>query len=488
MSELRIEYMPLAALQRWPRNPKRHNQPLLDDSVERFGFVQPLLIDEASGKLVAGHGRLELLEMMHRAGRPAPPRIVSENGDWLVPVIRGVDFRNTREAEAYLLADNRLVELGGWDTDELRDILLEYDAKTELAGIGVTESDLADWDTFAAKLNRELDAELEPDDDDERAPLSFPLFSSDEIIESAFEFYRARGFPYVELPLHVRMQKLNALASMSIERAKRFTHSTIADCYHPHRFAAHAKNKKSPLEAFDDDRRLRHALRMTLDSSNRIGIGYIAFLSLVLGTQAAANFRPGVALAFYRRFAKPGGIVLDPCTGYGGRLVGWIASQIGGTYVGCDPASETHAANLRLARELAPSSDVRLHNLPFEDADLSEYAESIDFALTSPPYFDKELYSDEPTQSRLRYPTFELWCSSFLDALIAKTYAALRPGGVFALNIDDVDGHPLANEAQARARAHGFERSAVERLDLKDSVGKGNQNSAEPIFLFRKPR
>lgn len=121
---VRVEYVALSAIQRWPRNPKLHDKGRIDNSIERFGFIQPLVVDESSGQLVAGHGRLESLLGMQANGKDPPKRItVGADGEWLVPVIRGVGFATEQEAESFLLADNRLVELGGWDAEQLGKML-----------------------------------------------------------------------------------------------------------------------------------------------------------------------------------------------------------------------------------------------------------------------------------------------------------------------------------------------------------------------------
>jgi hypothetical protein len=103
---MRIDYVPLEEVKAWPRNPKLHDLSTLGDSVRRFGFIQPLLIDERSGQLVAGHGRLETLLKMQSEGSDPPDRVKKKGKSWLLPVIRGISFENDREAEAYLLADN----------------------------------------------------------------------------------------------------------------------------------------------------------------------------------------------------------------------------------------------------------------------------------------------------------------------------------------------------------------------------------------------
>lgn len=137
---IRVELVPLSQVQAWPRNPKKHDEPGLDASLERFGFVNPLVLDEASGKLVAGHGRLEALKRRLEAGKPPPARVELQKGEWCVPVLMGVSFSSEEEAEAYLLADNRLTELGGWDQVALADMLRRpADEKAVLEGTGFSD-------------------------------------------------------------------------------------------------------------------------------------------------------------------------------------------------------------------------------------------------------------------------------------------------------------------------------------------------------------
>lgn len=126
--ELEIEYAALSELERWPRNPKLHDLPGIKASMRRWGFTLPVMLDEATNRLVAGHGRQEALSEMRDAKEPPPKNIHVRDGEWYVPVIRGNEFESEEEAERYLLADNRFVELGGWDEQALLEILAEQEA------------------------------------------------------------------------------------------------------------------------------------------------------------------------------------------------------------------------------------------------------------------------------------------------------------------------------------------------------------------------
>lgn len=127
MDEVRIVYTPIFELKGWKRNPKLHDRASIRASLKRFGFVSPIVMDEKSGRLVAGHGRLECCIEMFRANEPAPRRVQVKDGTWLVPVLRGADFKTEAEAEAYLVADNYIGEIGGWNNAELTEMLKDID-------------------------------------------------------------------------------------------------------------------------------------------------------------------------------------------------------------------------------------------------------------------------------------------------------------------------------------------------------------------------
>ena len=141
---LRIEYFPLDTIAGWPRNPKLHADAEIDESFERFGFVAPAIRDERTQRLVAGHGRLERLIAWRDMGKPAPKRIEvrDEDGAWLMPVVCGVAFDNEQEAEAYLLADNQITMLRGWDGPKLQAIGDELINGAGLLGTGFDEESI----------------------------------------------------------------------------------------------------------------------------------------------------------------------------------------------------------------------------------------------------------------------------------------------------------------------------------------------------------
>lgn len=102
-------------------NPKKHDDELIKLSIDRFGFVNPVLVgtvgrgDKDPGLLGAGHGRLKDLDRRKRAREKVPRGIRVVDGKWMVPTIVGVHFRSRSEYREYVVMDNRATEKGGWE-------------------------------------------------------------------------------------------------------------------------------------------------------------------------------------------------------------------------------------------------------------------------------------------------------------------------------------------------------------------------------------
>lgn len=122
----RIEYLPVTEVQEAEVNPKEHDTPRIASSVSRFGFADAPILDERTGRLVAGHGRLSDIRARLEDGKEPPEGIVVDDaGRWLMPVQRGWASRSDEDAAAFLVAHNRLTETGGWDDRQLAEMLDE---------------------------------------------------------------------------------------------------------------------------------------------------------------------------------------------------------------------------------------------------------------------------------------------------------------------------------------------------------------------------
>ncbi len=133
----------------YARNAKKHDEAqvaLIAGSIRQFGFNNPILIAEDNG-IVAGHGRVLAAMKLGLAE---------------VPCIR-LSHLDENQRRAYILADNRLAELGGgWDLDMLA---AEMDAlgevEIDVGELGFDEAFLSLMDL--TETESEVDAEAQID-------------------------------------------------------------------------------------------------------------------------------------------------------------------------------------------------------------------------------------------------------------------------------------------------------------------------------------
>jgi hypothetical protein len=112
---LRLEYLPLSYLSDrfLEGNPKRHDLAVLIELIERYGFRDPIAIDATADAIVEGNGRVAALIQLQESGTAPRGVVVSEEGEWLVPVVRGGDASSVEEARSYAIDHNNSVMLGG---------------------------------------------------------------------------------------------------------------------------------------------------------------------------------------------------------------------------------------------------------------------------------------------------------------------------------------------------------------------------------------
>lgn len=316
-------------------------------------------------------------------------------------------------------------------------------------------------------------------------------YSPDQMSEyedRVFNHYRDTGFPYypTDRPwryrefMKLRNYKLDGLIDSNGHIKQTMHGLSLAWSYMPHSFNVQCGNMKTPYEAFHDDDMLRLAIRKRIrHGDNMSDAGMRKMLRMVSGVQGVSNFRPTAAAALYNEFAS-GGTVWDMSCGYGGRLLGFHISQAE-KYIGCEPATETYWGLDQMVGDWI-TKPVELIQNGSECTQLD--VESIDFAFTSPPYFDWEKYSDESTQSYIKFPTLDSWKTGFLGATLDNAYKALKPGGHCAINIANTKRAPTIEEdCVDLAKKCGFK--LVQLMGLRLSTMKSGYK-IEPIFVFQK--
>ena len=152
MASKNIEMIAIRDLKSWARNARTHSRKQvrqIADSIETFGFTNPVLIDEQR-TILAGHGRVVAAELL---------------GMTEVPCLH-LDHMSEAEKRAYVLADNKLALNAGWDDDLLAAELGALMSEDLDFDVGVIGFSIPEIDSLMETVAPE-----EPDDPaDDRVP------------------------------------------------------------------------------------------------------------------------------------------------------------------------------------------------------------------------------------------------------------------------------------------------------------------------------
>lgn len=148
---LRRFLVPVDDLEPFPGNPRRGDVQSIADSLNRFGQLKPILVAGGDvGKIVAGHHvRLGAIEL-----------------GWSHVAVMEHEFADAQEARAFLIADNRISELGSTDDEQLATMLRDLRIADALEGTGYTVNDVNALDKglarLAARIAEEAPGEFPP--------------------------------------------------------------------------------------------------------------------------------------------------------------------------------------------------------------------------------------------------------------------------------------------------------------------------------------
>jgi len=105
MGSLSITYLKISELKSYARNARTHTRKQIRQiaaSMREFGFLNPIIVDE-NNQIIAGQGRVEAAKLMGLAE---------------VPTVQ-IGHLSAAQKKAYIITDNRLAELAGWDKEIL---------------------------------------------------------------------------------------------------------------------------------------------------------------------------------------------------------------------------------------------------------------------------------------------------------------------------------------------------------------------------------
>ena len=251
---------------------------------------------------------------------------------------------------------------------------------------------------------------------------------------------------------------------------------------------------------------------------------------LSLNSQPAVNFPPLTARLLYEKFTdhikqdEPLNIY-DPSSGWGGRILGAMSSKKQIHYIGTDPNTDNYIDEIDKSRyEYVADffNNEALETNPFweerkntyhvfqegsehigDHPDFQQYKGKLDLVFTSPPYFDREQYSEDEEQSFKAYPMYHDWRDNFLKPTLINAYESLRNDRYLLWNIADIKigattYHPLEQDSIDIIESLGGQYKGKLKMLMASMIGVDQSNvknsvkvdgvamKYEPIFIFHK--
>jgi hypothetical protein len=264
---------------------------------------------------------------------------------------------------------------------------------------------------------------------------------------------------------------------------------------------------RSGAENWNDDAALRKIIANNLKdkkpalSRNRLRVNCLQ----LFGCKYATAFPVSVAVWIFKREAarRPGGVLaccIDPCAGWGDRLLGaLIAGDCVTRYVGIDPWDVSREACMRACAAFPTAGNVSLLQ---QTAECAEPWPEADLVFTSPPYAKLECYNQggNPQDGQAwRLVDTKAFFSAFLAPLMQKAAAATRRlRGRVIININNTPksagGSSLTSDLAVAAERAGL--VLVETFGMTLSVRAPKTTfehgasclRAEPFFVFEHPK
>jgi len=226
--------------------------------------------------------------------------------------------------------------------------------------------------------------------------------------------------------------------------------------------------------------------------------------------------------------------IYDSSAGWGGRIIGAMSSRKKTHYIGTDPNPDNFIDELGITRyeyvanfynkncvddfsdKLTSFFDVKSQSNTFEifqdgseliqnNPEFQKYKGKLDISFTSPPYFNREQYSQDEKQSFRAYGEYEDWRDNFLKPTLTTIYEYLKNDRYILWNIADIKigestYYPLEQDSIDILEELGCEYKGRLKMLMTRMVGldpsksgiknaveyDGKSYKFEPIFVFHK--
>jgi tRNA1(Val) A37 N6-methylase TrmN6 len=181
--------------------------------------------------------------------------------------------------------------------------------------------------------------------------------------------------------------------------------------------------------------------------------------------------------------------VLDPCIGWGGRMLG-VCANPGRKYIGFEPSTRMYDNLLKIVKFLGIEKQVTILNKGAENIPNVIKDKWIDLIITSPPYYNLEIYSDENTQSYTGQ-SYKDWLNNFFKKIVNFSLDVLRDGGYSCWNVADIHSNKkyrFVKDTENIHKERGF--SLLEKFGIisskRPTSNISSEKSLDTTYTFKQ--
>lgn len=224
------------------------------------------------------------------------------------------------------------------------------------------------------------------------------------------------------------------------------TGMNLCSSFFPHTLDMSSVGSLSQRDIFMDDIMLRDCIERTIRYAKKSSVAAVRHGLKTYKNNRSVTFFPPAWAKFIieKEFQNLDKLTaLDFSAGFGGRLIGAYASGKVSKYIGIDPLNLNIQSINKLEQivqkhaNLSKSDFQSVFYCNTAENMLPQIDEEVDLILTSPPYFNKEKYSNDQTQCYIKFSKYQEWVDNWLKPTLYQSISLLKKGGkaiIFASN------------------------------------------------------
>ena len=296
-------------------------------------------------------------------------------------------------------------------------------------------------------------------------------------------FYETEKYFQKEIDINKEYKSLmkDTVDIDKISAQKTSKSNAIIRKYMPHIHEVEDYNGNNILKLWTEEK-LKKAFK-SLDKPNRTVNSQLSEIKRAIKFNPVTIYSPIMTKSIVKELDCK--TVFDPCIGWGGRMIGTTCLGDDYHYTGCEPFTKTFLGLRDMVKDIGLEKQVDIYHSPVEDMLGALNEKRFDMCLTSPPYYDLEVYSHEDSQSIKQYPSYDEWLNEFIKPIIDFVCSHVTKYSCWSVkNIKTDKKYNLLDDVIQIHLDNGW--SLDRQFSIKKNTQKNKVTDGDVTYVFAK--